>query len=53
MRHPSDSRAFADLEQCYAYLASPEWAATAQDLANVATGGVTLTISEVVTVEVP
>lgn len=44
---------FDDLEQCQACLASPEGMATAQDLANFATGGVTLTISEVVTIEAP
>jgi uncharacterized protein (TIGR02118 family) len=34
------------MEQCQAALASPEAQATAQDLANFATGGVTITISE-------
>jgi uncharacterized protein (TIGR02118 family) len=37
---------FEDMEQCQAALASPEAQATAQDLANFATGGVTITISE-------
>jgi uncharacterized protein (TIGR02118 family) len=39
---------FDDMEQCRAALASPEWQATAQDLSNFATGGVTLTIAETV-----
>jgi uncharacterized protein (TIGR02118 family) len=44
---------FDDLEQCQACLGSPEGMATGEDLANFATGGVTLTITEVVTVEAP
>jgi uncharacterized protein (TIGR02118 family) len=37
---------FEDMAQCQAALASPEGQATARDLANFATGGVTLTIAE-------
>ena len=44
---------FDDTEQCQAVLAPPEEIATAQDLTNFATGGVMLTVSEVVTAEVP
>ena len=43
---------FDDMEKCQASLASPEGTATAKDLRNFVTGGVTLTISEVTTVEV-
>ncbi|HVC79815.1 MAG TPA: EthD family reductase [Chloroflexota bacterium] len=42
---------FDNLEQCHACLASPEGVATGEDLAKFATGGVTLTISEVVTIQ--